>query len=277
MNIFNKRFPETPMEDKPYFDKLNRRLNTFSSKKVYTIDTDIYLLEDRGLLKIGRSKNYKNRVDQHKASNKFVKLIKVYKSDYRLEKYLHKKLSSNIVEGETEWFHIYDGIYNDIDKWVKFFHKRYCTRRGTPISLISDYPYKMFKFKSIVGRDFAFVIAKSEGRARELIKEVSFVKVVHVESKELHTLVGKIDKLILGEEYLYSSTLKTKREFIYCKNRGIDFNREYGITVKRLSPEELERYFDSYSSDFSRERKNYYNRKSSRGNRVARKIKRFYR
>jgi predicted GIY-YIG superfamily endonuclease len=68
---------------------------------------DIYIFLDNGnnAYKIGFTTNLKEREKQHKTSNPFLELIKVYSSQrIENEQLLHQKLRDYQIKGTTEWY-----------------------------------------------------------------------------------------------------------------------------------------------------------------------------
>lgn len=238
MKLITRKKIVIPKEFKQYFDLLYRRLRKGADNSEYfTADTDIYLMEDRDLLKIGKSYDFKERFKTHSSSNKFARIVKVYRSDSKLEKYLHNKLESCLVTGEVEWFHTYKGIYDDIDSYVEDYEITKDLKRANLGDLLKHYPFKVYKFKDLYSQDLAFVIARNKTKAHEVLLKESFLKVSLLGVKEISDVSCNLDELRVGEEYIYYSNLKTRLEYLYCKKLKIDYYKEYGKTSPRRSRE----------------------------------------
>jgi len=89
------------------------KLKTYSPMENY-----IYVLKCYNAVKIGKTSNLDRRIREHKTSNPFINLVYKKVCAQKYEKYLHRKLSSHLIDGTTEWFEYYDGMIEDIDSWL---------------------------------------------------------------------------------------------------------------------------------------------------------------
>jgi len=197
----------------------------------------IYVLKHLEGIKIGRTNNLKSRLNGHKTSNPWIEFVKSYEAPVSCEKYIHKKLNKYLKQGCTEWFTYYDGIYNDIDKYIaegieienKLRDERILREQKRAFEALEKSSLKVFKFKDIHRNDFAFVVAENKLRAEMLLKITTFVKLSYIGFKSLNCL----DKFIGVNEYIPISQIRTKDEYHWCMTHKVDYNKEYGITIPR--------------------------------------------
>lgn len=227
----------------------------------------IYVLYCNDAVKVGRSNNPKERIKGHRTSNPWVQEIKVYEAPEWGEKYIHHRLDEHLKNGCTEWFNYYEGIYSDIDQFIKEVlvmevEKQENIRialQQQKVERLKASPYKVFKFKDVARNDYAFIITKTKSKAEYMIKRLTFLNVEFVEKRDLDVLPDAV----LNAEYIYKSDLRTFSEYEYCKENKINFNREYGISVPRVNKLKTK---DNYSlpnlkrksSTFTIERRMYY-------------------
>lgn len=198
-------------------------------------DNHIYVLEDRGIVKVGRSYDAKERFKSHKTSNPLVKFIKSYEAPVWGEKYIHQKLSKHLVQGCVEWFHFYDGIYEDIDKLIENVVKqeeKYGEdfKKTRAKNNANSKTISVYKFKDVSREDYAFIAAYNFDNAFKALKRISPVHVKCCETRGIDAIPAHPDNL---KEYIYMSTLRTYDERDFCFHRKINFDKTYGITTKR--------------------------------------------
>lgn len=197
----------------------------------------VYVLSHLDAVKVGRTTNLKNRVNSHRTSNPWIKLEKYYEVDPWIEEYVHKRLADHLREGCTEWFNYYDGIYEDIDRYIEEGKEEGIRRKehkrqqeiAERIQFIKNSPYKVFKFKDCYRNDYAYIVTNDLKKATLLLNTITFVKCEFVEQRDLLAL----DKFTVGVDYMHYCTIRNRDEFEYCRNMNIDYFKEYGITTPR--------------------------------------------
>lgn len=221
----------------------------------------VYVLKHLDGIKIGRTTNLRSRISGHKGSNPWIEYVKSYKAPASCETYVHKRLSEHLRDGCTEWFNYYEGIYEDIDKYVEegitFENAAQQAKKLKQEKFLYNYlefnTYRVHKFKDISRNNFAFVVAENKLRAEMLLKITTFVNVAYLGSKSLNCL----DTILDTQEYIAISQIRTKDEYHWCMTRKVNYNTEYGITIPRRKELMVAKDFVPYQS-----KKGYKNKRS---------------
>lgn len=106
-------------------------------------NTKTYLIKDTatGLIKIGKSKNPKNRLKMLSLANMNLELIHVF--DFNIENYLHREFKNNSVGGE--WFNVSaEEVINLVSSKADIENEALADKRPMDDAAVADAVFKVF-------------------------------------------------------------------------------------------------------------------------------------
>lgn len=218
--FYSKKPKPKPQPPLKLSDKIKQEYQKEYDKQVSENQGVIYVLEchykNVTLVKIGKSTNYKARIQQHQCSNPMLEYVVHYHNHMSLESYLHDKFKDRLAKGATEWFEYYEGFYDDLDKYVKEFkfepkisdH----TIRKSALWSNSTRLKRVFKLEPISDdmEGYVFVVARDKRDAIKYVFTTLNIKCVYEESRSIDILTD--DQIILNRsEYITHNSIKRKR------------------------------------------------------------------